>query len=1084
MVVLLSLWALIGAGGYLLAESQTKHGLDLIKTSADDSVNSAAQDLGKRLAEAVDDITFLGRLPRLQDTLTSDSADNLSRLAENFGAYAQANRSITQIRWINAQGQEKVRVNATGGHTTRTDEGELQNKSDRTYVQRTDQLQAGEIYISPMDLNMENGQIQIPHLPTVRLTTPLFDAQGQRKGLLVINYQGQAWIDVFAKGASQHQSKLMLLNRNGYWLHNPIQANEWGFALNPDHTLATLNPDAWAAINQGNRGSAWQADGLWLWKNVYPLQAIDDEQQSADTTAPSKAAVGDANYVWRVVRHIPQAELNAERERVWLNLAPMLVGLLFAALLIATWVVRSQWHIAKLNEALANRADAAEAAAKAKANFLANMSHEIRTPMNAVMGLAYLLERQHLPNDANELVRKIRVAGRSLQGIINDILDYSKIESGHLEVEHVPFRLDDVMDNVATVMGSTAGDKDIELVVGAHPPGMNRLIGDALRIEQVLINLTGNAIKFTEHGHVAVLVTVLKAVDAQVTLRFSVRDTGIGIAPDRQKELFQPFMQADASTTRRFGGTGLGLAISRRLVALMGGEISLASEPGQGSDFWFDLPLVVAPQDQLVMPEMHGLHVLIADDNPIALETMRLTAQGLGWTAQTAESGLDALALVQASDAPICDIIILDWKMPHMDGLETAHQIHQALAGKAKPIILMATAYSRETLLADDRATVIDAVLAKPVTASGLYNAVAKVQSARQGLTPVATHEHFDRLQGVRMLVVDDSDINREVAQRIFEDEGAQVHLANDGQQALDWLRAHPSDVDIVLMDIQMPVMDGYEATRRIRSDLALAQLPVVALTAGAFKAQEMAAREAGIDEYIAKPFDVNDAIALIRRVTGTSARAPDSAATQRPAQTSLESGHSWPGLAVNKGLALWKDAEVYRQYLRKFASEHGDSPQVLRESSHHDAQALSHKIKGTAGNLALVDVASTAAELNRLLKANEGTHVALTAFEQAMNTALASIARYAPVDKSTPPQGSDSVMGAPAPALLNDLLRTLNTDDPSAIEPALAALQRQWPSDKLLAIRDAVENFDFRGAEEATRTLISDLNQPGKHNT
>ncbi|MCK7582800.1 MAG: PAS domain S-box protein [Chromatiales bacterium] len=435
----------------------------------------------------------------------------------------------------------------------------------------------------------------------------------------------------------------------------------------------------------------------------------------------------------------------------------------------------------------------AERLARAKSEFLANMSHEIRTPMNAVLGLAYLLERQTLPEEARELASKIHQSGRSLLGILNDILDLSKIESNRIEIEHAAFRLDAVLGNLATIMTATAADKSLELVI--RPPDCLdcTLLGDSLRLGQILINLTGNAIKFTASGVVEVGIDILQRTESRLGLRFAVRDTGIGIDTDTQARLFQPFAQADASTTRRFGGSGLGLAISRRLVELMGGCLTLDSTPGVGSTFRFELTF-----DVLDIPEKHRdeqarIRVLIVDDNAVVREGAAATVAALGWTSTQVASGRQALrhvlrdATFQGPEA----VVLLDWREPGPDVLGIANAIRRTLPASAQPLLFLLTAHNSTTLLETPNVRTMDAVLTQPLTPSAFHDAVVREHRRRLGgglpLDRSATVSER-RLAGLRLLVVDDSDINRDVAQRIFSDEGAEVHLANDGREAVDWL--------------------------------------------------------------------------------------------------------------------------------------------------------------------------------------------------------------------------------------------------------------------------------------------------------
>lgn len=724
----------------------------------------------------------------------------------------------------------------------------------------------------------------------------------------------------------------------------------------------------------------------------------------------------------------------------------------------------------------------AEAANVAKSAFLANMSHEIRTPMNAILGLAYLLAKADLPAEAHGLVQKIRSSGRTLQGIINDILDFSKIEAGRLEIEQAPFRLGDVLDSLATIMAANAGSKDIELVISPPPPSADALVGDALRLEQVLINLTGNAIKFTEQGHVHVDIDVVAEAADAITLRFAVADTGIGISGPEQQVIFGAFSQADSSTTRRFGGSGLGLAICRQLVALMGGEIGVRSEPGQGSEFWFTLTLAQAREIRFASQSMGRKSLLIADDNAIARRALRRTATQLGWTSRTVESGEAAVecALAPRASRGTDEVIILDWQMPGMGGLGAARAIREAASDGADPIVIMVTAHSREALLALPESALVDAVLTKPVTASTLHDAVADALRKRNGESSQIAAPGADsrRLEGMRILVVDDSDINRDVARWIFTDEGARVSLAGDGREALGWLQTHPDEVDIVLMDVQMPGLDGYEATRAIRTQLALNDLPVVALTAGAFKEQKDAAVAAGMDDFIAKPFDVDACIALIRKLTRWDERAieavPALELAAMPAARPM-----FPGLDVEAGLALWRDPSVYQQYLAKFAAEYADISRAIAQSPPAEARALAHRLRGVAANLALRDVAAAASELEHELQAGTVLPASTTRLQSATDAALGSIERYAALAPAKPISGARIEDPAQAARLLRRALRACDSDNPDEIERLLDLLAPLLSRAQLAPLRTAVENFDFRGSEALVRKLLAEFGMP-----
>jgi signal transduction histidine kinase/CheY-like chemotaxis protein len=769
------------------------------------------------------------------------------------------------------------------------------------------------------------------------------------------------------------------------------------------------------------------------------------------------------------------------------------------------------------NAALEARTEEAEAANRAKAEFLANMSHEIRTPMNGILGLAYLLEQRQLDGDAADLVRKIRNAGRSLQAIINDILDLSKIEAGRLDIERVPFNLSDVLDNLASIMAASAGDKDLELTI-APSPRVGQLVGDALRLEQVLINLTGNAIKFTTRGAVGIGLSVLEHSDNHAVLRFAVTDTGIGIPEEKQQHIFSAFSQADSSTTRRFGGSGLGLTICRYLVEHMGGQIGVNSVPGRGSEFWFTIPFDCVAAGQVEPAALTNLDVLVVDDSDLARENIALMARGLGWRASQAVSGEQAVTCLRDRHhaGSHFDALLLDWQMPGMDGMQLAQVIRQAYPAEQQPMLMMVTAYARDELLRHPEIELVDGVLTKPVTSSCLYNALARAQQRRGGeLESVPERVASARVAGVRLLVTDDSDINREVAMRILTAEGATVSLASNGREAVDWLVQNPDAVDIVLMDVQMPVLDGYEATRLLRQMPAFAGLPIVALTAGAFKSQQDEAREAGMDAFVAKPFNVDELLDVVWRLAGVgpaagapaSVEAPaaavapavaaappvafaGSASVAAPAVVAAPASaaaaavpDTLPGVDLARALKVWKEPQRYSAILDRFIADFGDIGDrlaaELAANGPAGLDAISHQLKGVAGNLAMPEVTRLAGAL-QLVTVQGGDAAGLIAdLRAALATVQASAAALAAQSAGQgAPAVPASLAAQPAQALLDELLACLDQDNPDAATSLLAALAARLPAGALDAVRACLDGFDFRGAETEVRTLMDTLRE------
>ncbi|WP_081463416.1 response regulator [Hylemonella gracilis] len=741
-------------------------------------------------------------------------------------------------------------------------------------------------------------------------------------------------------------------------------------------------------------------------------------------------------------------------------------------------------------EALVKAKQKAEDATQAKSDFLANMSHEIRTPMNAILGLCYLLEQQSLSPTSREMVQKIHAAGKTLLTIINDVLDFSKIEAQHMVIEQVPFRLSDVLDNLASIMSASLGSKPLELVVGPPPDGANYLIGDRLRLGQVLVNLASNAIKFTGQGEVEVRVDRLPDTgNGRVMLRFSVRDTGIGIAPDKQEMIFHAFSQADTSTTRSFGGTGLGLAISRHLVALMGGRLQVHSAPGQGSNFHFELPFELSNPMDSALPDMAHLRVLIADDHEATRKVLVDIAHSLGWHADAVATGEEAVSRATGALSEPYDLLLLDWHMPGMDGLVAAVQIRELSECETAPIIVMVTAYERERLARQEGARATDAIICKPITSSGLYNAVLEARRHRGELdAEIVRVRSSRRLQEMRVLVVDDSEINRDVARNILAGEGALVATAEDGQTALAMLREQPYAFHVVLMDMQMPVMDGYVTTRMIRSMDALAALPVIALTAGAFSTQRALALEAGVDDFVAKPFEVDQLVQAILDLVRRSSHAPEVSAPIQlvtpPQAPQIDHAAAGPTvLNAERALRVWGEPANLITYLRKFTASHRATAGRLAELPPEPAAALAHQVKGAAAQLGLEQVADLAGRMELLLRDGQDAQDVLMALQTAMEEAFRAIAAYS-ADSLTKEAATSAANMQPADALLGGgsaglarLSVALRSDDPEQVEPVLDALSSQIPTAYLGALRAALAAYDFRGAEGLVRELAATLN-------
>ena len=727
----------------------------------------------------------------------------------------------------------------------------------------------------------------------------------------------------------------------------------------------------------------------------------------------------------------------------------------------------------------------AENATQAKGDFLANMSHEIRTPMNAITSLTYLAQQTELTDQQADYLSKIQSSAHNLLGLINDILDFSKIEAGKLDMEEIDLNLEGVLSDVANVIAIPAQEKGLELIFDTQLDIPTKLIGDPLRLRQVLTNLLSNAVKFTEKGELIVTTKLLSKHEDKVDLKFSVRDTGIGLNKEQISLLFRAFSQADSSITRQYGGTGLGLAISKQIVELMDGEIGVTSKVGEGSIFTFTASFKIAEQHEEVKlipsPDLKGMRVLVVDDNAPARKVLGSYLKSMKFRVSSSDSGASAIKkLVNASKDDPFDLVLMDWKMPEVNGLEASKQIQENPNIAKTPVIIMVTAYGLNDVMKKAKEIGLKGFLVKPVTQSLLFDNIIqafgkKVKgSENKTRTERLTSTDLSGIQGAHVLLVEDNEINQQVAKEILESAGLIVDIAENGHLAVDAVSKF--EYDVVLMDINMPIMDGYEATQKIRENEKFNELRIIAMTAQALAGDRENALKAGMNDHLTKPIDPELLFSTLLKWIEPKERKMPEEKKDEGAEEHKDEPINIPnmeGIDIENGLArIGGNKTLFVKLLRGFHKDipnhRKDLQKALTEKDKKEISVIAHTVKGVAGNLGILELQEKSKNLELKAKTDENIEAELRDFESELAKTEKSLKvlenndRRKKRDVSNLPKAS----GKEVQVLIKDLQTALKKNSPKASQAALdEILKYSWTDEtaaQIESIEQMIDDFDF----------------------